>query len=90
MSDKSDPFHDCTVVVESAKDQTFIGRYLGYDDKGNLMLGSLDHFHGGFEKNRERLEGALQWGAWVAIDKAFIPREDVRRIDLLNKAPWRT
>lgn len=89
LQDRDAELHDSTVVVETSKDQTFIGRYLGFDEKGNLMLGSLDHFHGGLGKNIERLEQALQWGVWASIDKAFLPQEEVTRIDLLNRAPWR-
>ena len=82
-------FHGKTVVVETRLDQTFVGRCSRFEND-NLIMVDLDHFHGGWEKNLERLDNAVNLGHWAVIKKAFIPKPDITRMELLVKTPWKT
>lgn len=80
-------FHGKTVAVETSKDQTFIGRCSRFQDEMLIMV-DLDHFHGNFEVNSDKLEGATNLGHWPVIKKVFIPKEDITKMDLLMNKPW--
>lgn len=80
-------FHGKTVVVETRLEQTFIGRCSRFEE-GNLIMVDLDHFHGAWARNLEALESAISNGHWPTIKKAFIPKADITRMELLVKKPW--
>ncbi|MCA8910598.1 MAG: hypothetical protein KDB82_02745 [Planctomycetes bacterium] len=81
-------FHGKTCVVETKLDQTFIGRCSRFE-KDNLIMVDLDHLHGGWDKNTEKLENAVNMGHWPVIKKVFIPKADITRMELLVKQPWK-
>jgi hypothetical protein len=81
-------FHGKTCVVETKLDQTFVGRCSRFE-KDNLIMVDLDHFHGNWEKNLENLDNAINMGHWPTIKKAFIPKADITRMELLVKEPWK-
>ena len=81
-------FHGKTCVVETKLDQTFIGRCSRFQD-ANLIMVDLDHLHGGWDKNVEKLDSAFSMGHWPVIKKVFIPKTDITRMELLVKEPWK-
>jgi len=81
-------FHGKTCVVETKLDQTFVGRCSRFE-KDNLIMVDLDHFHGAWDKNVEKLEAAVNMGHWSVIKKVFIPKADITRMELLVKEPWK-
>jgi hypothetical protein len=93
MNMESDPqkrlkeFHGKTVVVETRLKQTFVGRCSRFQDD-NLIMVDLDHFHGDWAENAERLDTAASMGHWPVIKKVFIPKPDITRMELLVKRPW--
>ncbi|MCA8946921.1 MAG: hypothetical protein KDB29_11890 [Planctomycetes bacterium] len=80
-------FHGKTCVVETKLDQTFIGRCSRFEND-NLIMVDLDHLHGGWDKNIDKLESAINMGHWPVIKKVFIPKPDITRMELLVKKPW--
>jgi hypothetical protein len=80
-------FHGKTCVVETKLDQTFIGRCSRFEE-GNLIMVDLDHLHGGWSQNLEKLEAAVSFGHWPVIKKVFIPKPDITRMELLVNKPW--
>ena len=81
-------FHGKTCVVETKLEQTFVGRCSRFE-KDNLIMVDLDHFHGAWDKNIEKLEAALNMGHWSVIKKVFVPKTDITRMELLVKEPWK-
>lgn len=81
-------FHGKTVAVETRRGQTFVGRCSRFED-GNLIMVDLDHMHGGWNENADKLDSALSFGHWPVIKKVFIAKADITRMDLLVKEPWK-
>jgi small nuclear ribonucleoprotein (snRNP)-like protein len=81
-------FHGKTVVVETRQGQTFIGRCSRFEND-NLILVDLDHRHGDWVANAGLLDAAVKQGHWPVIKKAFVPKAEITRMELLIKAPWR-
>ena len=79
--------HGITVVVETAGDEVFVGRFDREEPRGILLLDVDVHAPGDMRSRAEFLERAARLGVWKRHDAVIVPRDRVTAIRRLADLP---
>lgn len=79
--------HGITVVVETAGEEVFVGRFDREEPRGILLLDVDVHRPGDPRSRSEFLERAARLGVWKRHDAVIVPRERVSTIRRLADLP---
>lgn len=80
--------HGITVVVDTVREEIYIGRCENLDDRGIVLVDVDVHRDGdGGQSQRDYLRRAARFGVWATIARAVIPQAEVRSIRPLGEIP---
>lgn len=79
--------HGITVVIETAGDEVFVGRFDREEPRGILLLDVDVHRPGDARSRAEFLERAARFGVWKRHDAVIVPRDRVAAIRRLADLP---